>query len=105
MIMRARVGDGEADRHHVEERRVGERGAAAHEIVARMKDEFEAADARFGRRDQRRVLRPSALVVALLTRVRASAAPSSVELDPNARSGRTRAMSRTWVVDPAKRGS
>ena len=53
--MRGRVGDGEADRHEVEERRVGEPRALSAKIVAGMEDELERADARLARRDQRRI--------------------------------------------------
>ena len=46
-------GDGETDRHHVEERRIGELGAGNAKIGADVEQEFEHADARVVRRDQR----------------------------------------------------
>ena len=56
--MRPRVGDGEAERDQVEERRIGGLHALAAKIVPGMEHELEPADARIARADQRRVGAP-----------------------------------------------
>jgi hypothetical protein len=46
MVVLLGIGDAEADRDDVEERRVGELGAPLAEIISRMKDQFELTSAR-----------------------------------------------------------
>lgn len=43
VVVRARAGDGEADQHDVEERRVGELRGSSAKIVADVEDEFPSA--------------------------------------------------------------
>ena len=56
--MRPRVGDGEAERDEVEERRIGRFDALAAKIVAGVEDEFELAGASLARADERFVGAP-----------------------------------------------
>jgi hypothetical protein len=55
VIVRLGIGDGEADRDEVEERRIGRFGAPAAEIFPGMEDKLEEAGARMFSVDQRRV--------------------------------------------------
>lgn len=72
MAVCARIGEGEADRHDVQKRRIRHLRALAPEIVAGVEKEFEPPDAGFGRRDQRRLcsVRPFELVAMAATSFR-----------------------------------
>ena len=101
MVVRLGVGDGKADRHHVEERRIGDGDRMLAEIGADMEGEFEfrRARAESGAISGASV-RPLALVTAVAMRVRASPLSSkSSTLTPSA--GWPRAVSSTCVVRPA----
>ena len=71
VVMRAGVGDGEADRHDVEERRIGRRGALAAKIGADVEGELDIAARASAAAISGASVRPSALVSAVATRVRA----------------------------------
>ena len=84
MIVRAGVGDGEADRDEVEERRVGGLHAAAAKIVPDMEQQFEAADPRWLALISGASVRPSALVATSRDERARARGLELVELDPHA---------------------
>ena len=75
--MRLGIGEAEADRDEVEERRVGEFGAPAAKIVPGMEDELEPAGARFVRLTSGLSVRPSALVTTSATSLRSDPSANS----------------------------